>query len=172
MPADRLWQFEDARVYLGGLEAGPTDLARMALVEFSLAYGVDWFVLPIELAAGSAYWVQLAGGRRHLRRRRSTSARRGNGAGGRCSGSTPSSEQSARADVFVLPPVVPHVLESEPLEEVALFRDEMANLVWGVERVVQAADGRAGQPQPAASPRSRCASSCPAISTTPPSSTG
>ena len=57
MPADRLWQFEDARVYLGGLEAGPTDLARMALVEFSLAYGVDWFVLPVELVAGSVYWV-------------------------------------------------------------------------------------------------------------------
>jgi hypothetical protein len=57
MPADRLWQFEDARVYLGGLDAGPTDLARLALVEFSLAYGVDWFVLPIELAAGSVYWI-------------------------------------------------------------------------------------------------------------------
>ena len=57
MPADRLWQFEDARVYLGGLEAGPTDLARLALVEFSLAYGVDWFVLPVELVAGSVYWV-------------------------------------------------------------------------------------------------------------------
>jgi hypothetical protein len=35
------------------------------------------------------------------------------------------------------------VLESDPLEEVALFRDEMANLVWGVERVVQ---GRSGEP--------------------------
>jgi hypothetical protein len=34
------------------------------------------------------------------------------------------------------------VLRSEPLEEVALFRDEMANLVWGVERVVQAPSGQ------------------------------
>ena len=50
-------------------------------------------------------------------------------------------EQTFVADVLVLPPVVPHVLESEPLEEVALFRDEMANLVWGVERVVQAPTG-------------------------------
>ena len=33
------------------------------------------------------------------------------------------------------------MLESDPLEEVALFRDEMANLVWGVERVVQAGTG-------------------------------
>ena len=51
-------------------------------------------------------------------------------------------EQTFVADVLALPPVVPHLLESEPLEEVALLRDEMANLVWGVERVVQAADGR------------------------------
>ena len=58
-------------------------------------------------------------------------------------GLTPSTDTSARADVFVVPPVVPHVLESDPLEEVALFRDEMANLVWGVERVVQ---GAAGEP--------------------------
>jgi hypothetical protein len=34
-------------------------------------------------------------------------------------------------------------LEGPPLEEVALFRDEMANLVWGVERVVQ---GPSGEP--------------------------
>src|SRR5690606_42038376 len=46
-------------------------------------------------------------------------------------------DTSSRADVFVIPPVVTHVLESGPLEEVSLFRDEMANLVWGVERVVQ-----------------------------------
>ena len=51
-------------------------------------------------------------------------------------------EQTFVANVLALPPVVPHLLESEPLEEVALLRDEMANLVWGVERIVQDADGR------------------------------
>ena len=81
-------------------------------------------------------------------------------------------EQTFVADVFVLPPVVPHVLESEPLEEVALFRDEMANLVWGVERVVQGAVGRARRTAAGWSPRCRCASACRAISATPPSSTG
>jgi hypothetical protein len=30
----------------------------------------------------------------------------------------------------------------DPLEEVAFFRDEMANVVWGVERTVQGAAGR------------------------------
>ena len=45
--------------------------------------------------------------------------------------------------MFVLPATVRHALEGPPLEEVALFRDEMANLVWGVERVVQ---GPSGEP--------------------------
>src|SRR5206468_8224107 len=32
-------------------------------------------------------------------------------------------------------------LESKPLEEVVLFRDEMANMVWGVEKTVRLPDG-------------------------------
>ena len=140
MPADRLWEFEDARVYLGGIDAGPTDLARMALVEFSLAYGVDWFVLPIDVAAGSVLLGPPARGDRHVRHdgeRRLGASRRLVDVRPRHPG-----EQTFVANVLVVPPVVPHVLESEPLEEVALFRDEMANLVWGVERVVQDAAGR------------------------------
>jgi hypothetical protein len=52
-------------------------------------------------------------------------------------------DDSPLADVFVLPATLRHTLEGPPLEEVALFRDEMANLVWGVERVVQ---GPTGEP--------------------------
>ena len=140
MAADRLWQFEDARVYLGGIEAGPTDLARMALVEFSLAYGVDWFVLPIDVVAGSALWIHQL----EVIDTFGVSVSVGSAQGDRWSMFSLASpaEPTFVADVFVVPPVVPHLLESEPLEEVALFRDEMANLVWGVERIVQAPDGR------------------------------
>lgn len=140
MPADRLWEFEDARVYLGGIEAGPTDLTRMALVEFSLAYGVDWFVVPIDIPAGSAMRVNSLTVIDTFGFEVNVGAARQPG-GWSMFGLTPSTETSARADVFVVPPVLPHVLESDPLEEVALFRDEMANLVWGVERIVQAGSG-------------------------------
>ena len=53
MPAARFWEFEDAQVDFGSVDAGPTDLVRMLLVEFALAYGNDWFVIPIELEVGS-----------------------------------------------------------------------------------------------------------------------
>lgn len=142
MPADRLWAFEDANVYLGGIEAGPTDLARMALVEFSLTFGVDWFVLPVDVAAGSM--IRVAGLTvRDTFGSPSTIGPARQASGWSMFGLTASDDKTARAEVFIVPPVLPHVLESEPLEEVALFRDEMANLVWGVERVVQ---GKSGEP--------------------------
>lgn len=37
---------------------------------------------------------------------------------------------------LVVLPTVPKIQESEPLEEVALIRDEMANMVWGIETLV------------------------------------
>src|SRR5262249_29255776 len=46
MPAPRLWEFEDARVNFGRVDATPKDLARLLLVEFGLVYGNDWFVVP------------------------------------------------------------------------------------------------------------------------------
>ncbi len=145
MPSDRLFAFEDAAVYLGGVEAGRTDLARLAVAEFALAYGVDWFQLPIVLPYGSATRFD------HVRvvdtfgvvvevraSKESTSP------GWTAFQSTPVTDAGRLADVFVLAPTVATVLEGPPLEEVALFRDEMANLVWGVERIVP--DGLTGEP--------------------------
>jgi hypothetical protein len=128
-------------VYLGGVEAGPTDLARMALVEFALAYGVDWFALPVELPAGSVYWVHQLDVLDTFGRSVSLGSAREPG-GWSIFGLAAPGEQTFVADALFVPAVAPHVLQSEPLEEVALFRDEMANLVWGVERVVQAPSGQ------------------------------
>jgi hypothetical protein len=39
-------------------------------------------------------------------------------------------------------PTVPKVQESAPLEEVMFIRDEMANMVWAIEKTIPAPDGR------------------------------
>jgi hypothetical protein len=44
--------------------------------------------------------------------------------------------------VLLLAPVVAGALDGDPVEELLLLRDETANLAWGVERVVEGADGR------------------------------
>ncbi|GHJ43617.1 hypothetical protein Cs7R123_09590 [Catellatospora sp. TT07R-123] len=137
MPAGRFWEFEDARVYLGGVEAGRTDLGRMLLAEFAILYSDDWFVIPVELPVGTVAKVTslvvtdtfgvstLIGPSAHgdwdMYRLRAAGA-----------------DQA----LFVLPPTLPHSLDGDPVEEVVLLRDEAANVAWAVERLVQSATGR------------------------------
>ncbi|MET0999597.1 MAG: hypothetical protein ABWX73_12840 [Marmoricola sp.] len=144
MPSDRLWAFEDAHVYLGGVKAGSTDLARLALVEFSLVFGNDWFLVPFDLPYGNVARVHDLRVVDTFGTEVQISPSRDVGRPGwTVFQNTPVDDRSALADVFVLPATVRHALEGPPLEEVALFRDEMANLVWGVERIVQ---GPSGEP--------------------------
>lgn len=148
MPAARFWEFEDAQVDFGSVDAGPTDLARMLLVEFALSYGNDWFVVPVELAVGSlcrtlSFVVTDTFGVRTLIKPSTApdgpdtkwrmfelSHLRGNGDAG------------TAQNLFLLPPSLLKSLDSRPFEEVLLLRDEVANLAWGVERLVESAAER------------------------------
>ena len=142
MPSDRLWAFEDAKVWLGGVTAGATDLARLALLEFSLAYGNDWFLVPFPLRYGDVARVHALtvtdtfGTIVPVSPSRDVSR-----PGWTVFSHTAVDDGSPLADLFVLPPTLPHTLQGPPLEEVAVFRDEMANLVWGVEHIVQGVSG-------------------------------
>jgi hypothetical protein len=140
MPTDRYWEFEDAKVNFGGMEAGPTDLARLLLAEYALVYGNDWFVIPVELPVGSLFRIRdftvrdTFGMSAPVRPARNLD-------GTRWTMFTLSNQPGGLADLFFLPPTLPSRLEGDPLEHVALFRDEMANMAWGVERFVQGASG-------------------------------
>jgi hypothetical protein len=145
MAAPRFWEFEDAQVNFGSVDAGPTDLVRMLLVEFALAYGNDWFVIPIELEIGCLHQTRSlvitdTFGVRTLIRSSSElgqphsawrmfqhSYLRGSG----LTGPAP--------NTFLLAPSLVQSLASGPVEDVLFLRDEMANLAWGVERVVESA---------------------------------
>jgi hypothetical protein len=150
MPAARFWEFEDARVEFGAVSAGPEDLARMLLVEFALGYGNDWFVIPVDLATGSlcrtsSLVVTNTFGERFL-------IPSPQDAGQRYAewrmfqlSSVPQPGQPAAVGdpgLFLLPPTVVSSLGARPIEEVLFLRDEMANMAWGVERVVESAGER------------------------------
>jgi hypothetical protein len=145
MPAVRFWEFEDAQVDFGSVDAGPTDLVRMLLVEFAVAYGNDWFVIPIELDVGSLYRTRSlvitdTFGVRTLIKPNSESGlphslwRMFQHSHLRGSGIT-----KPESNLFFLPPSLLKSLENRPIEEVLFLRDEMANLAWGVERLVESA---------------------------------
>jgi hypothetical protein len=144
MPADRFWEFEDARVNLADLTAGRTDLVQMVLVEFALAYGNDWFVAPVPLPVGSLVRLTTCVVRDTFGV--DTPVTRSRDAGGvpwsMFELSTDPGAPDYLRDLFFLAPTLPASLAGDPVEQVALFRDEMANVCWGVERRVL---GEAGE---------------------------
>jgi hypothetical protein len=151
MPASRLWEFEDAKVNLGKVEADPQDLARLLLVEFALVYGNDWFILPVEVPVGSlckvsSLIVTNTFGERMLISH--TTNVDGAQSPWRMFGISPDpqsvntpADTAKFQDVFFLPPVLGPSLEGTAVEEVLLLRDELANMAWAVERVIQSPGG-------------------------------
>ncbi len=129
MPANRWWEFEDAAVSYGHVEAEGGDVARLLMIEFGTVYGNDWFLAPCDVPFGNVLGVE---------------ALVVTDTFGRATLVTP--EASAGWDMFavsgtdrgllVLPQVVAGVLEGPAVEEVQLSRDEAANTAWAIERVV------------------------------------
>jgi hypothetical protein len=136
--ADRWWQFEDARVNLNRVEGDPDELLRLLLVDFSLLYSNDWFVMPVEATSGAAYRFKTlivtdAFGERTLVPHYAQRA----GSDWRMYSLNPTD------DVLFLPPVLSGSLHGEPVEDVGFVRDELANLVWAVERLAPSLAGGA-----------------------------
>ncbi|MCI0388363.1 MAG: hypothetical protein MOB07_06310 [Acidobacteria bacterium] len=149
MPAARFWEFEDAQVDFGSVDAGPTDLGRMLLVEFALAYGDDWFVIPIELDVGSLYRTSSLvitdtfGVRTLIKSSSELGAPHSAWRMFQPSYLRGSGFTRPASNLFFLPPSLLKSLESRPIEEVLFLRDEMANLAWAVERLIESPAERA-----------------------------
>lgn len=143
MPADRLWEMEDAQVNLGLVEAEPWDLARLLLAEFALTYGNDWLVVPVDVSVGSlttvesVLFVTTFGEHYHVLPTREVSP----DGHWRMYAITTTAGESA--DGLLVPPGAVAVNDGPPVEEVLFLRDEMANLAWAVERNVTGPSGTA-----------------------------
>jgi hypothetical protein len=150
MPASRLWEFEDARVDFGGVEANPEDLGRMLVTEFALVYGADWMLVPLEAPTGSLVRIVSLDVRDTFGRvvRVNPTTALEPAAAWRMFGISPpiapdgaTRGTGAPPDVLLVAPALASGLQGRAIEEVLLLRDEMANMAWAVERSVEDARG-------------------------------
>jgi hypothetical protein len=146
MPNTRWWTFEEGKTNFGQVTPSTTELGKLLFVEFGLVYANDWFLLPHRIAAGSIAdieglvvtnvfgertWIEPAGAGGPWAMFRVSAT----------GGGVPADRS------LLLLPTVPKVQEGKPIEDVALIRDEMANMVWAVESTVplptgESKDGR------------------------------
>jgi len=146
MPNTRWWAFEDRRTNFGEARPDKTDLGKLLLMEFALVYANDWFVLPHTLDIGTLAEVRgiavtnVFGERQWIEPVREQPAEEWQRWSMFTLGTTAVERQLPPARLVLLP-TVPKVQEGPPLEEVAFIRDEMANMVWAIERRIQLPTG-------------------------------
>ena len=141
-PASRFWAFEDAQVNFAEMSASAGDIGKFMLTEFALLYGDDWFVIPVDLPVGSVAVItsltitDTFGVTTVVEPSIETT--------GHWTMYTLADDQPDYVNrTFFLPPTLTSPLVGDAVEEVAFFRDEVANMVWGVERKVLADTGYA-----------------------------
>lgn len=145
MPADRFWNFEDAKVFFGGIGAGPTDLAQIILTEFATVYSNDWFMLPVPVETGTLTRVSEVtvfdsfGDKKKIKPLAVNDGPKRVWRFFEINGD-PSAEHGFSPWLFV-PRSILGGLEDRPVEQVTFSRDEMANLAWGIEETVEGDSG-------------------------------
>jgi hypothetical protein len=139
MPASRLWEFEDARVNFGAVEALPEDLGRMLLSGFALIYGADWLLIPLEVPVGALVRITRLDVRDTFGRTTTVGPTAPAGEWGMFGVSR---ADGAPDGALLIAPTLPASLHGRDVEEVLLLRDELANLAWAVERATEGEDGK------------------------------
>lgn len=137
MPNVRWWELEDRKTDFGSISAGTTDIPLLLLAEFGLVYGNDWCVIPYNLPVGTLADIKglivtdVFGVRTIIR-----AAGLGQGMDWQqwsMYGLASRTNRGPADERLLLAPAVAKIQEGDPLEKVIFARDEMTNMVWGVE---------------------------------------
>jgi hypothetical protein len=180
-PAQRFWEMEDRAIDYGLLPAGPGDIPQLMLSEFASGFGNEWYVIPIDLDIGTltktrSLVITDSFGVQTLIPPVNDPSQPATGwsmfeLSGIERKDTPA--MRPRSNLLFLAPALLKTIDSRPLEEMLFMRDEMANMAWAVEHVVQGPienrvqpGAQADPPQtvlmpPGALPRYRLASDVP-----------
>ena len=158
-PSKFLWQFEGAHVQFGNHENNDFSLLANAVVmQYTSMYGNDWMITPIEAEAGTILDVEgiivtdTFGERIFINRSAEENDNKSNDVAfidrwslfgtTKTDAYAPENSDFTSMRGLLFPPTLPRCEEGKPIEEVQFLRDEMANMLWGVETVMD--DGCGG----------------------------
>jgi hypothetical protein len=139
MPARRFWELEDAAVDIGALSAAAEDIGRLLLREFALIYGNDWFQIPLAVPVGSQVSINALtvadtfGLTTTIPHYTDVDGPAGGWRMFALAADTPDAARASARLLLVTPGAVAPS-DGAAIEDVLLLRDELANMVWGVER--------------------------------------
>ena len=145
MPNAKWWDFENNVTDYGAIDVQRQDLAKLAVMDFMLLHGNDWFVVPVDIPVNSLYQISsflirdVFGGLTLVDRTdRATTE-----AGGRWTMFSTLANGGV-ADFFLLPPTASVAMQTgSVLEDLRFLRDPTANMNWAIEFEVE---GGIGQP--------------------------
>lgn len=141
MPKGRWWEFEDKNNDLSKMLTQKQDISKMTIMEFGLIYSNDWFLIPHIVPDGSINTINAlvttdVFGRKFLIYRSGSGLDEQWQRWDMYNISIQGDEDVATFGKLLMIPNLKNRMESESLERVLFLRDEMANMVWGVEEVV------------------------------------
>jgi hypothetical protein len=144
MSHDRWWEMQDGDSNLSFIKPGKTGLIGMIVKDFILNYSNDWSILPYNTPIGTITEVKsivakdVFGDHSYI-------------GGGLAEPLGPEIEIDERWSMFKLnqaddsydwnnrlfiPPTLPRIMEGPSLDKVQFIRDQIANMVWGIEAQV------------------------------------
>lgn len=145
MPNARWWEFEDGSVDLGNISSETTDLAKLLVAEYAMVYSNDWFLIPYTIEIGTLSEIEgisiknVFGENFIIDNAQKRDIDSWVGWNMFTLSSTPTNENpnaESGTNLF-MPPALSVMHESEPIESIKFFRDEIANIVWGIENRIK-----------------------------------
>lgn len=151
MPSARWWAFESGTLNIDAIRPDGRELAKLLVLDFMLIQSNDWYLAPLDQPLGSLGRIESLVVHDVFGRQSRVDAADRN--------APPGAERWTLfktsvvgspdiADFLLVPPGAGEVSQSgDVLEETYFIRDEMANLVWGVEQTVVDGSGTPVQAQ-------------------------
>lgn len=144
MPDNRWWKFEDSKTDFGDISPSTTDLSKLLLIEFGLTFANDWFLVPFTLPIGSVSEIEGLSVTNNFGEVFWIQATEKGGAAIHDWSIFRQTSSEVNKKLFLCPSAI-KVQEGQPLEDIWFVRDEMANMVWGVEKLVPSSLGKGVQ---------------------------